>query len=318
MTRVAVTWSGGKDCCLACYEAVSVGHEVTNLLNFIFTDLEKRTEYKFSNLMNYLFTDVGKSTPYKALIFLNYMFHAVEKRFPPRIANVMNFALKRVENSIPQKVSNLLHLAVKNETTMIWHELSPRIVALQAQALEFPIIQREVTWGTFEDEVKATVRKLPPADVQGIVWGIRPPDAPSMDDGRKIGDYIHLNAEKEWVYKVCGDLNAEPIMPLWEKTPEQVLTDLMENGFEVIIVVVNPEFLSEDWLGRRIDQTFLKEIRSLHQNKGVPVGGDDYHTFVLDGPMFKKRVNILKSQKLSRNGYSILDIQDAELISKAN
>ncbi len=150
------------------------------------------------------------------------------------------------------------------------------------------------------------------------MWGIRPPDAPLLDDGRKIGDYIHLNAEKEWVYKVCGDLNVEPILPLWEKTPEQVLIDLMEKGFEVIIVVVNPEYLGEEWLGRRIDPTFLKEIRKLHRDKGVPVGGDDYHTFVTDGPLFKKRVNILQSKKLSRNGYSIFDITRAELVEKTD
>ncbi len=160
VTKVAVTWSGGKDCCLACFEAVSKGHEVSYLLNYIFTDLEKRTEYKLSNLLNYLFADVGKSTPYKTLILLNYMFQSVEKRLPQKVANVLNPVLKSVEKSIPQKVSNLLHIAVKNETTMIWHELSPQVVALQAQALELPIVQREVTWSTFEDEIKATVRTL--------------------------------------------------------------------------------------------------------------------------------------------------------------
>jgi diphthine-ammonia ligase len=148
------------------------------------------------------------------------------------------------------------------------------------------------------------------------VWGIRPPDPALLDDGKKLGDYIHLRAEKEWVDKVCGDLGLEPILPLWEKTPEQVLIDLMEKGFEAIIVVVNPEYLSEEWLGRKIDQTFLKEIRRLHREKGVPVGGDDYHTFVTDGPLFKKRLKVLQNRKLSRNGYLILDITKVELIEK--
>jgi len=314
--RVAVTWTGGKDCCLACYEVISQGHEVSNLLNFVFTDVEKRTQYKFSSLLNYVFTDFGKSTPYKASILLNFMFKALEKHTPRKVSNLLSLMLKAVEKRAPRKISNLLTLMVKNDSKMIWHELPPEIVAIQAQAMGMPIIQRETTWGAFEDQLKATIRTLNRKDVEGVVWGIRPPDPALLDDSKKLGDYIHLRAEKEWVYKVCGDLDVEPLLPLWEKTPEQVLIDLMGKGFEAIIVVVNPEYLSEEWLGRKIDQAFLKEIRRLHREKGVPVGGDDYHTFVTDGPLFKKRLEVLQSRKLARSGYLILDITKVELVKK--
>jgi len=316
--RVVVTWTGGKDCCLACYEAISQGYEVSNLLNFKFTDVEKRTDYKFSNLIKHLFRDVGKSTPYKATVLLNFMFKAVEKRAPRPVSKLLSSLLKTVEKRGPRKFSNLLTLMVKNETKMIWHELSPEIVALQAQAMGIPIVQRETTWRTFEDTVKATVRTLDRKDAEGVVWGIRPPDSVFLNDSKNLGDYIHLQVEKEWVYKVCGDLNVKPILPLWEKHPEQVLVELMEKGFEVIIAVVNPDYLSEDWLGRKIDQAFLKEIHRLHREKGVPVGGDDYHTFVTDGPLFKKRLKVLQSRTLSRGSYSILDITKAELVEKTD
>ena len=201
---------------------------------------------------------------------------------------------------------------------MIWHQLPPEIIALQAKAIEIPIIQRKTTWGTFEDQIKSTIRTLNRKDAEGVVWGIRPPDAALLDDGKKLGDYVHLRAEKEWVYKVCGDLNVEPILPLWEKSPEQVLIELLEKGFEVIIVVVNPDYLGEEWLGRKIDQTFFKVIRRLHHEQGVPVGGDDYHTLVVDGPLFKKRLQVLQSRKVSKNGYLILDITKADLIMKTD
>jgi len=35
MSKVIVSWSGGKDSCLACYAAISQGHDVTRLVNFI-------------------------------------------------------------------------------------------------------------------------------------------------------------------------------------------------------------------------------------------------------------------------------------------
>ena len=33
--RVAASWSGGKESCLACYKAILDGYEVSYLLNFI-------------------------------------------------------------------------------------------------------------------------------------------------------------------------------------------------------------------------------------------------------------------------------------------
>jgi diphthine-ammonia ligase len=281
-------------------------------------DVENRTPYKFSNLIHYVFTDIGKSTPYRASILLNFMVKELEKHTSRKVSKQLDLLLKAVEKRIPRQVSNLLTLMIKNDSQMIWHELAPEIVAIQAQAMEIPIIQKETTWGGFEDQIKATVRALDPKDVEGVVWGIRPPDPTLLEDSKNLGDYIHLRAEKEWVYKICSDINVEPLLPLWAKTPEQVLTDLMDNGFEVIIVVVNPDYFSEEWLGRKIDRAFLKEIRRLHREKGVPVGGDDYHTFVTDGPLFKKRLNVLQSKKLDRNGYLILDITKVELVEKTN
>ncbi len=33
--KVIASWSGGKDSCFACYRAVTQGHQVTHLVNFI-------------------------------------------------------------------------------------------------------------------------------------------------------------------------------------------------------------------------------------------------------------------------------------------
>jgi len=81
-------------------------------------------------------------------------------------------------------------------------------------------------------------------------------------------------------------------------------------------VVVNQEFLGNEYLGRRIDRQFLKEIMRLHNEKGIHVSGDEYHTFVVDGPIFKKRINIVESNAVSKDGYSILNITKAELQDK--
>lgn len=246
---------------------------------------------------------------------LNFVLAEILSKLPHRISRILNHGFTLVRKLIPQKIANVLHFAVKGAKKMVWHEISPEIVALQAKAMEIAILQPKVNWRTFEEHIKTTVRGLE-NKIEGLVWGIAPPGDPRLEDSKKLEDYIQLRAEKEWVDQVCQDLGIEPMLPLWEKAPEQVLTDLIDNGFEVVVVVVNQEFLGDKYLGRKIDRKFLKEIIRLHQEKGIHVSGDEYHTLVIDGPIFKKRLKILESNIVSKSGYAILNITKAELENK--
>jgi uncharacterized protein (TIGR00290 family) len=268
-----------------------------------------------SNLIKFVFTDIGRSTPFKVATLLNYVLSEILNKFPRRVSKIMNTGFMIIRRLIPNKIANVLNYAFKSSKKMVWHEISPDMVAMQGQAMEITMLQPRVKWRTFEDQIKITVRGLD-KKVGGVVWGIAPPGDPRLESSKKLEDYIQLQAEKEWVYQVCEDLGVEPMLPLWDKAPEQVLTDLIDNGFEVIVVVVNQEFLGNEYLGRRIDRQFLKEIMRLHNEKGIHVSGDEYHTFVVDGPIFKKRINIVESNAVSKDGYSILNITKAELQDK--
>jgi diphthine-ammonia ligase len=314
--RVAVNWSGGKDCCLSCYEAVLQGYEVSSLLNFVFTDYGRPTSIRSSNLLKYLFTDVRRNTPHKVSTLLTLVFRAVGKRTPHKVSTLLTLVFRAVGKRTPHKVSTIFGAVNLNAARrMVPHEVAPEIVAMQAKAMDLPIIQREVTWGTFEDEFKTSVSKLQRADAEGVVWGIIPPDT-ILDNSRKLKKYINLKVQVDWIDKLCDDLGIKAIFPLWKKTPEKILAELMEKGFEVIIVVVNPEFVSEKWLGHKIDRDFINEMYRLNSEAGVNLCGDEYHTLVTDCPLFKKRLKVLQSKKVSKDGYSILEISKAELVAK--
>jgi uncharacterized protein (TIGR00290 family) len=314
--RVAVTWTGGKDCCLALYDVFSQGHEVSTLINFIFTDTEKRTPYKFSNLLSFILKDFGKFSPYKASILLRYLLETASKNTPKKISTKTHYILEAASKNTPKKISTLISYILRGSESMIWHEVSPEIIAIQSKAIDIPIIQRKTTWRTFEDQFKEVMNELKHEGIEGAVWGIAPPGYLTMDNYEKFKDYMQLMAERDWIYKVCEELKIEPFLPLWEKSPEQVLVELIEKGFEVVIVVVNPKILPEKWLGRKVNLDFVEDIRKLHRSKGIHVGGDEYHTFVIDGPIFKKRLEIVKSKKMSKGDYLILNISEVRPVDK--
>ena len=212
-------------------------------------------------------------------------------------------------------VSNFLSFVYKDLSRMVPHEVAPEIIAMQAQAMEIPIVQMEVSWDTFESQLKSTIRMLKQAGIEGAVFGIVSPDYP-LDCSEKLREYSTLRAHKDWAHRVCGELDIKPITPLWGRNPEQVLADLVEKGFEAIIVVVDSHLLGEEWLGRKVDHDFLHEVRRLNRERGIHIGGSAYHTLVTDGPLFKRRLRVIQSRKVYKNGYFVLDISKVEPTKK--
>jgi diphthine-ammonia ligase len=317
--RVAVNWSGGKDCCLACYDAVMKGYEISTLLNFVFTDYGRFAPYSFSNVMKYMLTDVGKNTAHKISVVSSLILRSTAKYTPKRVSVPLKSMFRTVGRHTPEDVTNVVGaVGINASRRMVPHEVSPEIVALQAQAMQVPIIQKQVTWDTFDAQFKKAVREMDRKDVEGgIVWGMIPPDT-SLDHPRKMKKYMNLKVQYDWINKLCFDLGVNAIMPLLEKTPDQILRELVEKGFEAIVVVVNPEFVDEKWLGHRIDHEYIAEVNKLNYKEGMHVAGDEYHSFVLDCPLFKKRIKLLETKIISKDGYSILDVSKAKLVEKEN
>jgi diphthine-ammonia ligase len=297
--KIAVNWSGGKDCCMAAYYATLKGYQISTLLNFTFTNYGRETPIW---VWNYLTKDIGRSTPRKFLSMSNLAAKAAGRRFSSKVKKSLT------SKAAPAKTNPGRRL--------IPHEVNPAIVALQAQAMGVSIIQDETTWGEFDNQFKATIRKLDPKDVDGgIVSGMIPPD-PILDHPRKAKKAAGLMMGRGWWAKQLKDLGIKAIFPLVDKTPEELLADMLDKGFEVLIVVVNPAFIGEEWLGRTIDQDFITLMRKLNKEKGVPLLGDEYHSFVLDCPLFAKRIQLVKTQKVAKDGYSVLEISEAKLVAK--
>ena len=89
---------------------------------------------------------------------------------------------------------------------------------------------------------------------------------------------------------------------------EQIITDFVAQGFEAIVVSAKADLLGSEWLGRTIDGKFLSDLKTV----GVTMCGEEgeFHTFVTNGPLFKRRVKILKGDRVLRDGYWFLDISE--------
>ena len=136
-------------------------------------------------------------------------------------------------------------------------------------------------------------------------------------EGGIFGD-IDFEEHREWIDRVCQETGVQAFLPLWDYDQMQILKEFVGSGFEAVLVAVKAELFGEEWVGRGLDSTFITHVSDLNQQFNVSVCGEagEYHTFVVDGSLFKKRMEILESSKVQRNGYYFLDISKYELKAK--
>ena len=84
-------------------------------------------------------------------------------------------------------------------------------------------------------------------------------------------------------------------------------------GFEIIICGVAAWGLDESWLGRVIDDDVIDELVELNEKYGVDIAfeGGEAETLAIDGPIFKKKIKILKYKKEWHLDSGVFIIEDA-------
>ncbi len=191
-------------------------------------------------------------------------------------------------------VSHLVNFISQEHKRVRFHGTEAALIQLQAEAIGLPLVQTETTPDGYEREFKEAVRGLAPAGIEGIVFGD-----------------IYLQEHRDWAERVCEDLGIRAIEPLWGREREKLLTEFVNAGFQAVVVAANAEFFDANWIGRQVDDDFVKYLRNANID---PCGENgEYHTLVTSGPLFKNRIRITESKTVRRNGYWFLDTLEYSL-----
>jgi diphthine-ammonia ligase len=194
--------------------------------------------------------------------------------------------------------SYLLNMTSEDGSRSRTHGLAQQVLLLQAEAIGIPLIQRKTSWKNYEDNFKKTVLELKERGIEGGVFGD-----------------IDLEEHRRWVKRVCKETSIRAHLPLWGKKQRKVLEDFINLGFQAVVVAVKIEFLGERWLGRKIDGKFVNEITTFENITPCGEAGE-YHTLVIDGPIFKKRMRIVETKTHQRGEQRFLDISKCILEGK--
>lgn len=184
----------------------------------------------------------------------------------------------------------LFTMMVENGEKSRSHGLSPDLLKAQAESLNIPIVYASASWESYE---KVFIDQLNKIKAQGI------------DDG-VFGD-IDLMHHLEWVTRVCEQAGLTAHEPLWQEDRTALLTEFIDLGFKAMIVTINKKQLTEDFLGQIIDFDLIKKM----QHAGIDPSGElgEYHTVVIDGPLFSFPINIQPESHYDFQNYCFLNLK---------
>jgi len=188
------------------------------------------------------------------------------------------------------EVSYLLNMISEDGERSRSHGISSDLLRLQAEAIGISVIQRKTSRKTYEKEFKKAISCFKKENIMAGVFGD-----------------IDVQEHRDWIERVCNELGIKPVFPLWKKKRKKIMERFIEPGFQAIIVAVNSEFLGEDWLGRRLDKEFLKDIENLG-NVDICGENGEYHSFVYNGPIFRKQVRFAEDKKTLREKNWFLEL----------
>jgi uncharacterized protein (TIGR00290 family) len=156
-----------------------------------------------------------------------------------------------------------------------------------------PILFGAASWAGYEPEFRQLVA------------------AAAAERATQVGVFgdIDMDDHRAWVERVTAAVGARAVLPLWRRARRSVMADLLAAGFEAVIVAVREDALPPDLLGRTIDAALVEEIEAA----GADAAGEsgEYHSVVVEGPLFERRLRIEPGERSLRDGVWFLDLRPA-------
>lgn len=178
------------------------------------------------------------------------------------------------------ELTGLLGIIPARSDSYMFHTVNLHMLDVIAECMELPITKIDVS-GEEELEVTELAEKLDSIDADAICIG-----------------GIESEYQRKRFEKVCRASGLEMLAPLWGMDVEEIMREVV-NRFDVMIVSVSAMGLDESFLGRRIDEKCLEDLRELNRKYRIHLAGEggEYETLVLDAPLYRKRIIVDRIEK---------------------
>lgn len=188
------------------------------------------------------------------------------------------------------RVTHMLSVVDGESGRVPYHGVRRGLLDAQSGALGLELVQEAAGPDGFEDALIRGLERLVEAGVRGVVFG-----------------NIHLEDIREWYEERVTGEGLEHVEPLWQGDPARLAREFVHLGYRGRVISVHLEDGDPEWLGRDLDAGFLEEVAVRPETDPCGERGE-FHSFVWDGPLFRRPVDVRDGETLEMEGHRLLDL----------
>ena len=175
------------------------------------------------------------------------------------------------------------------------HGVRRRLVHLQAEELGLPLVEIPIPPAcsntVYEERVQRALASSSLAGVEEVAFGD-----------------LFLADIRRYREKLLAAASKRSVFPLWGRDTTLLAREFVAAGFRAVLTCIDPKALEPSFAGREFDLDLLADLPA----EVDPCGENgEFHTFVYDGPLFKRPIPVEVGEPLERDGFVFCDVRAA-------
>ena len=173
------------------------------------------------------------------------------------------------------------------------HAVRADVLRAQADAAGLPLVIVPLPWPCsneiYEERMGAAVREVVARGFTHVAFGD-----------------LFLEDVRRYREDRLAGTGLQALFPLWGLPTAELARAMIAGGVEARITCLDPRVLPREFAGRAFDEALLAELPA---DVDPCAERGEFHTCVVGGPMFSKRIEVTIGETLERDGFVFTDLR---------
>ena len=193
-------------------------------------------------------------------------------------------------------IAGLLTTVTETYDRISMHGVRRELLAQQAQSIGLPLhevcIPPQCVNQIYEARMEEALRLHCDAGVRTVAFGD-----------------IFLEDLRAYREKSLARIGMTALFPIWKHDTRELIRSFHAAGFRAIAACIDPKTLDRSFAGRELDACFFRDLPPSVDPCGE---NGEFHTFVFDGPIFRKPIPVSAGEVVERDSFIYCDLLPLE------
>lgn len=190
------------------------------------------------------------------------------------------------------EIAGLLTTVTDGYDRVSMHGVRRTLLERQAESLGLPLqkvyIPKDSTDKDYESRMKEVLLAYQDEDINAVAFGD-----------------IFLEDVRRYREEKLAQIGMEAIFPLWKMDTTELIRSFIDLGFKALITCVDSKVLDSSFAGKLINGDF---VLSLPPDVDPNGENGEFHSFVIDGPIFRKKISVSPGEVVLRDSFYFCDL----------